>query len=86
MTSHPPASLPLPTANRFYLQRVGPTILGRPLPLCRSQPLTANRCHLFIVRPHPYHLPRLLLCIDLIHQPMLEIDPTRVRAGQIADQ
>ena len=41
---------------------------------------------LFIVGPHPDDFNGLNLIHDLIHQPVLDVDPSGVRTGKIADE
>jgi hypothetical protein len=38
------------------------------------------------MRPHPDHLHGSFLVEDLVHEPMLDVDPARARAREIADE
>jgi hypothetical protein len=38
------------------------------------------------VGPHPDHLDRALLVEDLVHEPMLTVDPAGAGAREVADQ
>ena len=51
-----------------------------------NSPNALSRKHLFIIRPHPQDLDDLLLFQHLIDESMLDIDPPRESARQIADQ
>ena len=39
-----------------------------------------------VVSPHPEHLHSALFLQDLVHEPMLDVDASRVGAGEVTDQ
>src|SRR3954463_12939824 len=51
-------------------------------PTLRGRSLVA----LLIVRPHPDHLDHPPLLLHLIYQPVLDVDPARVGAGEVAQE
>jgi len=43
------------------------------------------RTKLFVMRPHPQHFDDVFFFQNLIHKSVLDVDPARVRAFQVAD-
>ena len=49
-----------------------------------GHPAYAQHAELLVMRPHADDLDDMFIFHDLVHQPMLDVDPAGIRSGEIA--